>query len=73
MQIAIRQGTTPRGDGAKPSVAESITKREERESTREPDGELIKAENKKWVAKIYPNNMSICDCQLGSSQIGWGK
>lgn len=26
-----------------------------------------------WVAKIYPNNMSICDCQLGSSQIGWGK
>lgn len=47
MQIAIRQGTTPRGDGAKPSVAESITKREERESTREPDGELIKAENKK--------------------------
>ena len=47
VQIAIRQGTTPRGDGAKPSVAESITKREERESTREPDGELIKAENKK--------------------------
>ena len=48
MQITIRQGTTPRGDGAKPSVAESITKREERESTREPDpsdGELIKAEN----------------------------
>ena len=60
MQIAIRQGTTPRGDGAKPSVAESITKREERESTREPDGELIKAGKKKWVAKIYPNNMFIC-------------
>ena len=33
LQITMSQGTTPRGDGAKPSVAESITKREERESS----------------------------------------
>ena len=59
-----RQGTTPRGDSEKPSVAESMTKGEETESTRAPaeNGELKKADQKKWV-KIHPQ---ICDCQWGS-------